>query len=80
MVPELWFWLQAAPAEIINIGVSSKGTFIMVGMAGTQLIIYDLKGWCCWPERLVLLSSKVGAVNLKGLFCWPERLVLVMLA
>ena len=56
MVPELWFWLQAAPAEIINIGVSSKGTFIMVGMAGTQLIIYDLKGWCCWPERLVLLS------------------------
>ena len=30
--------------EIINIGVSSKGNFIMVGLAGTQIIIYDLKG------------------------------------
>ncbi|KAK7087866.1 hypothetical protein V1264_021863 [Littorina saxatilis] len=35
---------KPAPAEILNVGVSSKGTFIMAGMVGTQLGIYDLKG------------------------------------
>ncbi|KAK7499108.1 hypothetical protein BaRGS_00009655, partial [Batillaria attramentaria] len=35
---------KTAPADIMNVGVSSKGTFIMAGLTGTQLIIYDLKG------------------------------------
>ncbi|PVD32850.1 hypothetical protein C0Q70_08297 [Pomacea canaliculata] len=35
---------QVSPAEIINVGISSKGTFIMAGLADTHLIIYDLKG------------------------------------
>ncbi|KAL8591952.1 hypothetical protein ACOMHN_020430 [Nucella lapillus] len=43
---------KAAPAEIQNIGVSSKGTFIMAGMTGTQLVVYDLKG-----EQLELINT-----------------------
>ncbi|XP_076473005.1 transducin beta-like protein 2 [Babylonia areolata] len=59
---------KAAPAEIRNIGVSSKGNFIMAGLAGTQIIIYDLKGEQQEMINTHQMSNNYSAVSPCGRF------------